>query len=130
MRYRTLGRTGMKVSEIGFGAWGIGKAMWVGAEDERSLRALQQARDLGVNFYDTALAYGNGHSEQLLAQAFGRSPEVIIASKVPPKNYVWPARSGTPLQRAFPKAYVLSCLDQSLRNLGRDTVDLYQFHVW
>ncbi len=130
MRYRTLGRTGMNVSEIGFGAWGIGKAMWVGAEDERSVRALQQARELGVNFYDTALAYGNGHSERLLARAFGRSPEIIIASKVPPKNYIWPAQRGTALARAFPKSYALSCLDQSLRNLGREAIDLYQFHVW
>ncbi len=130
MRYRRLGRTGLNVSEIGYGAWGIGKALWVGAEDETSLHALKQARDLGVNFYDTALAYGNGHSEKLIAKAFGRSPEVIIASKVPPKNLIWPARRGTPLDKVFPKRYVLACLDQTLRNLGRDSVDLYQFHVW
>jgi aryl-alcohol dehydrogenase-like predicted oxidoreductase len=130
MRYRKLGRTGLNVSEIGFGAWGIGKAQWIGAADEQSLRALKQARDLGVNFYDTALAYGMGHSEQLMAQAFGRSPEVVIASKAPPKNYLWPAERGAPLDKVFPKAYVLSCVDQTLRNLGRDAVDLYQFHVW
>ncbi len=130
MRYRTLGRTGLQVSEIGFGAWGIGKGLWVGAEDEISLRALKLARDRGVNFYDTALAYGPGHSERLLAQAFGRSPEVIIASKVPPKNMVWPAKRGKPLRQVFPQKYVLDCLDTTLQNLGRDSVDLYQFHVW
>ncbi len=130
MRYRKLGRTGLDVSEVGFGAWGIGAAQWIGAEDEISLRALKQARDLGVNFYDTALAYGSGHSEQLLAKAFGRSPDVIIASKVPPKNMMWPAQRGTPLDTVFPKNYVLACLGQTLRNLKRDSVDLYQFHVW
>jgi aryl-alcohol dehydrogenase-like predicted oxidoreductase len=120
----------LSVGEIGFGAWGIGKSMWVGAEDEVSLRALQKSRDAGVNFFDTALAYGMGHSERLLGRAFGKSPEVIIASKVPPKNYVWPAHARTPLKEVFPKEYVLACLDDTLRNLGRERVDLYQFHVW
>jgi aryl-alcohol dehydrogenase-like predicted oxidoreductase len=130
MNYSMLGRTGLRVSEIGFGAWGIGKAMWVGAEDEVSLRALQAAREAGVNFFDTALAYGDGASERLLAQAFGKSPEVLVATKVPPKNGVWPAQLGTPLSKVFPKSYVLSSLDTSLRNLGRDAIDVYQFHVW
>ena len=61
MRYRRLGRTGWKASEIGFGAWGIGKQMWIGADDRESLQALHQAVDRGLNFVDTALAYGDGH---------------------------------------------------------------------
>jgi aryl-alcohol dehydrogenase-like predicted oxidoreductase len=130
MHYRTLGRTGLKVSIIGFGAWGIGKGLWVGAEDDISLRALQAAHDAGVNFFDTALAYGTGHSEELLKRAFGRSDNVIIASKVPPKNFNWPARRGTPLREVFPRQYVLDSLDTTLKDLGRDRVDLYQFHVW
>ncbi len=130
MHYRTLGRTGLKAGIIGFGAWGIGKGLWVGAEDDVSLRALKAARDAGVNFFDTALAYGTGHSEELLKRAFGRSDDVIIASKVPPKNFIWPARRGTPLEEAFPKRYVLDSLDTSLKNLGRGRVDVYQFHVW
>ena len=120
----------MTVSEIGFGAWGIGKSEWVGAEDEQSLQALKAARDAGVTLFDTALAYGDGHSEQLIAQAFGKSSEVVIASKVPPKNRIWPAHAGTPLREAFPREYVLECLDSSLKNLGRERVDVYQFHVW
>ena len=130
MRYRILGRTGLKVSTIGFGAWGIGKTLWVGAEDDVSLRALKAARDAGVNFFDTALAYGSGHSEELLKRAFGRSDDVVIASKVPPKNFTWPASPGIPLQTVFPKRYVLDSLETTLRNLGRDRVDVYQFHVW
>src|SRR5271169_6586647 len=109
MRYRSFGKTGLKVSEIGYGAWGIGKALWVGAEDEESLRALQAAHDAGVNFYDTALVYGDGHSERLIAQCFGQSGDVIIASKVPPKDYVWAQKSGARLEAVFPKKYVLKC---------------------
>ena len=130
MRYRSLGKTGLKVSEIGYGAWGISRAQWVGAEDEESLRSLRAAREAGVNFYDTALAYGDGHSERLIAQCFGQSSDVIIASKVPPKNLVWSVKPGTPLQNTFPEKYVLDCLDETLRNLGRKGVDIYQFHTW
>ncbi|HEX6907148.1 MAG TPA: aldo/keto reductase [Terriglobales bacterium] len=130
MKYRQLGRTGLKVSEIGYGAWGIGQSEWMGADDEVSLRSLKAARDAGVNFFDTALAYGMGHSEQLLARAFGKSNDVIIASKVPPKNFIWPAQPGVSLREVFPKEYVLSSLDRSLTNLAREAVDLYQFHVW
>lgn len=130
MRYRTLGRTGLEVSEIGFGAWGISGAQWLGAEDRESLRALETARTNGINFFDTALAYGEGHSERLLAEAFKSDSKAIIATKVPPKNRVWPAQKGAPLRDVFPKPYVLDSLDQSLRNLGRDRVDIFQFHVW
>jgi len=130
MRYRSFGKTGLKVSEIGYGAWGIGKALWVGAEDEESLRSLRAARDAGVNFYDTALAYGDGHSERLIAQCFGQSSEVIVASKIPPKDRTWAVKPGTPLKSTFPKHYVLDCLDQTLNNLGRESVDIYQFHTW
>lgn len=130
MKYRKLGETGKTVSEIGFGAWGIGKGEWIGAEDDQSIKALKAARDAGVTLFDTALAYGDGHSEQLIARAFGRSTEVVIASKVPPKNQIWPARLGTPLRDVFPRDYVLKCLDTTLKNLGREQVDIYQFHVW
>lgn len=130
MRYRKLGKTGLDVSEIGYGAWGIGKAMWVGAEDEESLRSLKAAREAGVTFFDTALAYGDGHSERLIASCFGRSKNIIIASKVPPKDRVWAVPPGSPLRTTFPKAYVLACLEETLKNLGRDSVDIYQFHTW
>ena len=130
MRYRELGRTGISVSEIGYGAWGIGKSEWVGAEDQQSIKSLIAARDAGVNFFDTALAYGMGHSEQLIAKAFGKSAEVIVASKVPPKNFVWPAADESRLGEVFPREYVLECLEKTLSNLGRGQVDVYQFHVW
>jgi aryl-alcohol dehydrogenase-like predicted oxidoreductase len=104
--------------------------MWVGAEDGESLRSLKAARDAGVNFFDTALAYGDGHSERLLSKAFGKSNDVVIASKVPPKNLQWGVKMGSPLERTFPRQYVLDALDTTLKNLNRDAVDIYQFHTW
>ena len=103
MNLRTLGKTGMQVSEIGFGAWGIGGSMWLGATDEESLRALHRAADLGINFIDTAYVYGEGHSEELIRQFLReRKERIVVATKIPPKNMLWPARPGCPLSEAFP----------------------------
>src|SRR2546430_16583161 len=95
MRYRKLGRTNFEVSEIGYGAWGIGGKQWLGGKDDESVAALRHAIELGLNFIDTALAYGDGHSEQLAGQV-GRDAgrEIFVATKVPPKNRRWPARPG------------------------------------
>ncbi len=129
MRYRNLARTGYEVSEIGYGAWGIGKHLWIGAEDSESLRALHRAVDQGVNFIDTALAYGDGHSERLVSQILReREERIYVATKVPPKNGSWPAR-GT-LEEAFPAPYIIQCAERSLRNLGVEAIDLLQLHVW
>jgi aryl-alcohol dehydrogenase-like predicted oxidoreductase len=130
MKYRNFGNTGLTVSEIGYGAWGIGKAMWVGADDNESLRSLHAARDAGVNFFDTALVYGDGHSEKLIARAFGKSPDIIIASKVPPRDYVWDVQPGSPLRRTFPREHIFASLDKTLHSLGREQIDIYQFHTW
>lgn len=132
MRYRTLGKTGLQVSEIGYGAWGIGQTSWIGADDQESLRALQRAIDLGVNFLDTALAYGNGHSEQLVGQVVRNNPgkTLYITTKVPPKTGRWPAQPGVPVEEVYPGDYIRSRTEESLRNLGVETIDLLQLHVW
>ena len=130
MQYRNFGKSELKVSDIGYGAWGIGKAMWIGADDDESLRSLHAARDAGVNFFDTALVYGDGHSEQLIARAFGNSADIIIASKVPPKDYMWDVKPGSPLRRTFPREHVFASLEKTLRSLGREQIDIYQFHTW
>jgi aryl-alcohol dehydrogenase-like predicted oxidoreductase len=130
MLYRQLGRTGLIVSEIGFGAWGIGGGLWQGSDDAASLEALHAALDAGCTFIDTALAYGDGHSERLIARALGgRREAMVVATKVPPKDRVWPALRGVPLARVFPAQYVRRCAATSAANLGR-AVDLLQFHVW
>jgi aryl-alcohol dehydrogenase-like predicted oxidoreductase len=131
MHLRPLGRTGLEISEIGYGAWGIGQSMWIGAEDADSLRALERAIDLGLNFIDTALAYGDGHSEELVGRVVrGREETVHVASKVPPKNMRWPASPDDHVDAAFPGEYIRSCTETSLRNLGLERIDVQQLHVW
>jgi aryl-alcohol dehydrogenase-like predicted oxidoreductase len=131
MHYRTLGRTGLEVSEIGYGAWGIGKSQWIGADDDESLKALNVAIDGGLTFIDTALAYGRGHSEKLVGEVVrGRDETVRVATKIPPKNLLWPAPDGIDPDDAFPADHVIACTERSLENLGMDRVDVQQFHVW
>jgi aryl-alcohol dehydrogenase-like predicted oxidoreductase len=131
MEYRPLGRTGLEVSAVGYGAWGIGKSAWIGAEDEESLRALDRAIDLGLNFIDTALGYGNGHSEQLVGQTVRkRSETVYVATKVPPKNMRWPAQAESHADETFPGDHIRACTERSLTNLGLERIDVQQFHVW
>ncbi len=133
MRYRKLGRTGFDISEVGYGAWGIGANMWLGSTDEESLAALRLALDLGINFIDTALAYGEeGHSEKLVGQVVreSRDKSIFVATKVPPRNNLWPAQPGIPISDVFPYDYIMRCTERSLKNLGLDTIDLQQLHVW
>lgn len=131
MRYRKLGRTGFEVSELGYGAWGIGGKQWKGGSDDESVRALHRAIDLGVNFIDTALAYGEGHSEQLVGGVVREiKHKIYVATKVPPKNQLWPAQPGIGIELVFPYEYIMKCTEKSLRNLGIDAIDLQQLHVW
>jgi len=131
MQYRKLGRTGFRISEIGYGAWGIGGTQWLGGDDRQSFDALRQAIELGLNFIDTALAYGDGHSEQLVGQVVRETDhKIYVASKVPPKNQLWPARPGIDISTVFPYDYIIQCTERSLQNLGLETIDLQQLHVW
>lgn len=131
MKYRRLGRTGFEVSEIGYGAWGIGGKQWLGGSDDESLKALGRAIDLGVNLIDTALAYGDGHSEQLVGEVVRATRQrIYVATKVPPKNRLWPAQPGIPIREVFPYDYIIRCAEESLGNLKLDAIDLLQLHVW
>src|SRR5437763_17166064 len=108
MRYRKLGRTNFQVSEIGFGAWGIGGKQWLGGADDESLAALHRTIELGVNLIDTALAYGDGHSEQLVGQVVRGVPhKIYVATKVPPRDRVWPASPHTPIADVFPSHHII-----------------------
>lgn len=138
MRYRHFGRTGWNVSEIGYGMWGMGG--WTGSDDKESLNSLQRAVDLGCNFFDTAWAYGAGHSEKLLgkivrankskASAGGPDKKLYMATKVPPKNGCWPARPEYSLDDSYPPEHIFDYVDKSLKNLGVETIDLLQLHTW
>ena len=138
MNTRTFGRLGWQVSEIGHGLWGAGG--WTGSDDDESVAAMNRAMDLGCNFFDTALAYGLGKSERLLAAAMhARGAEVphlhtnrpvYVATKIPPKNGKWPALASYALDDVFPADYIRECTETSLANLQLSSLDLQQFHVW
>jgi aryl-alcohol dehydrogenase-like predicted oxidoreductase len=130
MNNRRFGRTGWKVSEIGYGMWGM--AGWTGSQDTESLDSLQRAIDLGCNFFDTAWAYGNGHSEELLGKILrnNSSKKLYTATKIPPKNRRWPSRREFSLDESYPPDYIEEYLNKSLKNIGVETLDLIQFHTW
>src|SRR3989304_659480 len=113
MKYRRFGRTGWMVSEIGYGMWGMGG--WSGSDDTQSMQALQKAVDLGCNFFDTAWAYGEGHSERLLGQLLRQNPgkRLYTATKIPPKNLKWPSRREFTLENCFPPAHIDTYVQRS-----------------
>jgi aryl-alcohol dehydrogenase-like predicted oxidoreductase len=138
MNYRRFGRTGWKVSEVGYGMWGL--AGWTGSDDNETLAALHRAIDLGCNFFDTAWAYGAGRSEQILGKvlkefkssgtAGGPDKHLYVATKIPPKNQKWPSRRDFTLDDCYPPEYVEEYIEKSLKNLGVETIDLMQYHTW
>lgn len=130
MNYRRFGKTDWQVSEIGYGMWGMGG--WTGSDDDQSLIALQQAIDLGCNFFDTAWGYGAGHSEGLLGQIVRNNPDkkLYTATKIPPKNFIWPSRREFSLDDCFPPDHIEKYVHSSLKNAELDKFDLMQFHVW
>lgn len=130
MQYRTFGRTGWQVSEVGYGMWGM--AGWTGSESEEVNRALDRSVEMGCNFFDTAWGYGEGLSEQILNALIKRHTEkkLYVATKAPPKNRKWPSKPEFKPADVFPSDYIVEYTEKSLRNLGVETIDLQQFHVW
>lgn len=130
MLYRTFGRTGWQVSEVGYGMWGL--AGWTGSDDAETMDALHRSVELGCNFFDTAFAYGEGHSERLLGELVRAHPDkrLYTASKIPPKNRIWPSRRASKLHDVFPPDYIREMTYRSLENLKLPSLDLMQFHVW
>ena len=133
MNLRPLGNTGYRVSQIGFGAWGIGGAMWRGVTDSEGSKALREAVDQGITFFDTALAYGDGHSERLIGEVLKddiRAGRVTVATKIPPMNQEWPAKPSYPLNTVFPSRHIAASTEQSLKNLRMEALHVQQLHVW
>ena len=130
MKYRKLGRTGLEVSDIAHGLWGM--SGWSGSEDEESRRAIQLAIDLGCNFFDTAWAYGNGKSDGLLGEAIEQpsGKRIYAASKIPPKNLQWPALPKYKYADVFPPDHVFKYAEKIRKKLRKHAIDVLQFHVW
>ena len=130
VKLRKFGRLGWQVSEVGYGMWGM--AGWTGSDDAESYTSLDRAIALGCNFFDTAWAYGDGHSEHLLGATLRRHPgkRLYVATKIPPKNRRWPAKPSYSLDDVFPPDHIREYCQRSLENIGVDRIDLLQFHVW
>lgn len=134
MRYRLLGESGIDASVVGFGAWAIGGWMWGGSDQQDAVRAVKAALDAGINLIDTAPAYGLGLSEQIIGKAIaGRRHEVVLATKC---GLVWHTsqgmrffeENGRPVYRYLGPESIRYELEQSLKRLRTDTIDLYQTH--
>jgi aryl-alcohol dehydrogenase-like predicted oxidoreductase len=129
MRYRTFGRTGWKISEIGFGAWQLG-GEWGPVDDAQSIDTLHYAFDKGINFVDTAELYGNGHSEDIIGRALKtwRGSKIYVATKVRPIQWPRPDEANPGMRGRFPEWYIRENVDRSLKRLGVERIDLYQMH--
>ena len=132
MKYRTFGRLGWQVSEIGFGAWAIGGTAWGKQDDQESVRALHKALDLGCNFIDTAQGYGDGHSEKIIGQVLKERKDgrIYVATKIPPQSGAWPPTPYDEIKDRFSENYLRERIESSLRNLQTDCIDLLQLHTW
>lgn len=130
MKYRRFGRTDWQLSEIGYGMWGM--AGWKASDDEQSAKSLDLAVENGVNFFDTAWGYGEGHSEELLGDLVKRHPskKLYTASKIPPKNFQWPAKPEYAFEDSYPTDHIMEYTHKTLKNLGLEQIDLMQFHTW
>lgn len=130
MQYRTFGRTGWQVSDIGYGMWGMGG--WTGSDDDESLASLQRSVDLGCNFFDTAYVYGTGRSENLLGKLGRANPgkKLYTATKVPPKNMQYPTLPEYSLDDCYPPDHIEEFLHKSLKNADLASFDLLQLHTW
>jgi aryl-alcohol dehydrogenase-like predicted oxidoreductase len=130
MKYRRFGRLNWEVSEMGYGMWGM--ASWSNSNDDESLQSLQAAVDQGCNFFDTAYAYGDGRSENLLGQIVrsNSNKRLYTATKIPPKNLQWPAAAESTLKESYPPDHVEEYVHRSLENASFDRFDLIQFHTW
>jgi aryl-alcohol dehydrogenase-like predicted oxidoreductase len=130
MKFRKLGRTGLDVSEIGFGAWAIGGS-WGPQSEADSVAALNRALDLGVNLIDTAAGYGDGKSERIIGAVLkDRRESVIVATKTPPTEGAWPPSPYCVASARYPEKYLRDNVEQRLRNLGTDRLDILQLHTW
>ncbi|MDE2161786.1 MAG: aldo/keto reductase [Alphaproteobacteria bacterium] len=129
MKQRVLGKTGFSVGEIGHGLWGMGG--WTDADDKISHIALRLSVEGGCSFFDSAFAYGNGHSDRLAGELVREYPHrpLVLASKIPPANWKWPSSPTMPLSEVFPRSHVLEYAERIQRSFGR-AIDLLQFHVW
>lgn len=130
MKYRKFGKTGMEVSEVGFGAWAIG-GNWGDQKESDSLEGLETAMDNGVNFIDTAAGYGNGKSERIIGEFLkSRSETVYLCTKTPPAPGKWPPSPHCKIEERYPEKYLRANVEERLNNLQTSSLDVLLLHTW
>lgn len=130
MKTRKFGKTNWLISELGYGMWGL--AGWTGSDQKEVEKSLELSVELGCNFFDTAWGYAEGKSEEILGKLLRRHSDkkLYAATKIPPKNFIWPSKAGFQLKDCFPASHIIEYTEKSLKNLNVDQIDLQQFHVW
>lgn len=129
MKHRTLGTSDVEVSEVGFGVWTLATGWWGDYTDDEAVRLLQHGLDRGITFYDTADTYGEGRAETLLQKAFGNDDRVVVGTKFGYDIYSpWDRKGHVERPHDWSPAFIRFALEQSLKRLGRDTIDFYQLH--
>ena len=130
MKTRRFGQTNWAISELGYGMWGL--AGWTGSDQNEVEKSLELSVELGCNFFDTAWGYAEGKSEEILGKLLRRhsGKKLYAATKIPPKNFIWPSKAGFLLKDCFPASHIIEYTEKSLKNLNVDQIDLQQFHVW
>jgi len=130
MKTRKFGKTNWLISELGYGMWGL--AGWTGSDQNEVEKSLELSVELGCNFFDTAWGYAEGKSEEILGKLLRRhsNKKLYAATKIPPKNFIWPSKAGFQLKDCFPASHIIEYTEKSLKNLNVDQIDLQQFHVW
>lgn len=130
MKTRKFGKTNWLISELGYGMWGL--AGWTGSDQNEVEKSLELSVELGCNFFDTAWGYAEGKSEEILGKLLRRHSDkkLYAATKIPPKNFIWPSKAGFQLKDCFPASHIIEYTEKSLKNLNVDQIDLQQFHVW
>ncbi len=130
MKTRKFGKTDWLISELGYGMWGL--VDWSGSDQNEVEKSLEMSVELGCNFFDTAWGYGEGKSEEILGKLLRRHSDKKLhaATKIPPKNFIWPSKAGFQLKDCFPASHIIEYTEKSLKNLNVEQIDLQQFHVW
>lgn len=134
MRYNILGKTALRLSEMGLGTWEMSGDVWGKKDDSKSIRAIHTALDAGINYIDTAAGYGSGHSEQVIGKALKERHEkgdnVVVSTKVLPKCMIWAPPPEKDIDEFFPPDWIVEQCEKSLRNLQIEQIGILFLHTW
>lgn len=130
MQYKKINNSEALVSQLGLGTWQFSGDSWGDISREECFSVIKSALDCGITYFDTALEYGNGRSEIILGEALRTNREVIISTKIPPKNGEWAPGPNKPINDYFPSDWIVNCCETSLRNLKREYIDILFLHTW